>query len=289
MIDLSNFDEKTLFIIGNGFDAAHGVKSSYWDFYNWLSFHGYRDDVSYLERLFPQSVGNINLLWKDFEEAIGQYDANNIHNEFFQGVDNGLFNKDVQERVTERIKPFINKIPKYMKEWAENIDGMSNSKVFDGLNEKHKYLTFNYTLLLENNYQIPLCNICHIHGSVNDEKIIVGHNNKKDITLDYNNKSNTELSKRNIIELMNTNVKPVYELISKNINFFSSLNNVSKIIVVGHSLAKVDMPYFIEVANRVKSDSIWHFCWHTPKDEEIVMNFTKEIPFCKFIYRTHKI
>jgi hypothetical protein len=288
MINLSNFEENTLFIIGNGFDAAHGIKSSYWDFHNWLLENRYWEDVSYLERLFPLSDGNIHLLWKDFEEALGQYDADEIHNEFFQGVDNGQLNKDVQERVTERIKPFINRIPKYMKEWAENIKGLNYNKVFDGLNGKYKYLTFNYTLVLEKNYLIPPNHICHIHGSIKDEKIIVGHNHKKDLTYEYNYNTNTELSKRNITELMNTNVKPVNELISKNINFFSSLYDVTKIVVVGHSLSKVDIPYFIEVANRVNPNSIWHFCWHTAKDEELVNKLTWEDPFCRFINRKHK-
>lgn len=43
MIDLCDFEENTLFIIGNGFDAAHGIKSSYWDFHNWLYIHRYSD------------------------------------------------------------------------------------------------------------------------------------------------------------------------------------------------------------------------------------------------------
>lgn len=29
----------TLFIIGNGFDKAHGLKTSYWDFRNYLEKH----------------------------------------------------------------------------------------------------------------------------------------------------------------------------------------------------------------------------------------------------------
>lgn len=29
-------DNNTLFIIGNGFDLAHGIKSSYWNFREWL-------------------------------------------------------------------------------------------------------------------------------------------------------------------------------------------------------------------------------------------------------------
>jgi hypothetical protein len=291
MIDLTNFDEDTLFIIGNGFDMAHGIKSSYWDFRNWLIAHRYWDDVMNLEKLFPITDGGINMLWKDFEEAIGKYDPQKIHNEFFQGVDNG-FSKDVQVRVAERIKPFIKKIPSYMKEWAENMEGMySITKVYKGLEPSFKYLTFNYTLVLENLYLIPRNNVLHIHGSIHDDKIIVGHDNKKDPNEGYQYYSNVEISKRNIVELMNTNVKPIDDLISKNQDFFSSIYNVKKIVVVGHSLSRVDMPYFYKVADRVSPDCIWHFCWHTIEDlSYIKLTITNPTSFFnRFSCRMHKI
>ena len=289
MIDLTNFDENTLFIIGNGFDLAHGIKSSYWDFRNWLIGHNYWDDVMNLEKLFPISDGNVNLLWKEFEEALGQYDPERIHREFFQGVDNGLFRKDVQERVVERISPFIKKVPSYMKEWAENMEGIyTNTKVFDGLKLEYKYLTFNYTLVLENLYFIPKFNVLHTHGSIQDEKIIVGHDNKRDPYREYDDNSNREMSKRNIVELMNINYKPVNDLIRNNQQFFNSLLPVKRIIVVGHSLSKVDIPYFREIANRVSYDCVWHFCWHTSDDEVVIKELIARL-FYKFTCRMHKI
>ena len=290
MINLTNFDEKTLFIIGNGFDAAHGIQSSYKAFHDWLIAHRYMDDVICLEKIFPETESNNNLLWKEFEEAIGRYDAERIHDEFFQGIDKGLFDKYSQEKVVRRISPFINNIPYYMKEWAENMDGIYNfNKAFEGLKLDYKYLTFNYTLVLENRYNIPKWNICHIHGSVEDDKIIVGHNNKKDPTQEYDYNSNRELSKRNIVELMNTNVKPVDEIIQNNQNFFNSLWDVSRIVVVGHSLSPIDMPYFREVASKVRKDCVCHFCWHTPDDEALIKQLIKSEIFYRFTCRMHEI
>lgn len=290
MINLTNFDEKTLFIIGNGFDAAHGIQSSYKAFHDWLIAYRYSDDVDYLEKLFPKTVGNTNLLWKEFEEAIGQYDAEKIHNEFYQGIDKGLFDKYSQEKVVRRISPFIKNIPNYMKEWAENMNGIYYfDKAFDGLKLDYKYLTFNYTLVLENRYNIPKNNVCHIHGSIEDDKIIVGHNNRKDPTREYDDKTNRELSKRNIVELMNTNVKPVNELIKNNQYFFNSLCDVTRVVVVGHSLSVIDMPYFREVANKVSRDCVWHFCWHTRNDEALIRLLVKSETFYRFTCRMHEI
>lgn len=290
MINLTNFEERTLFIIGNGFDAAHGIQSGYGAFRDWLIAHRYMDDVIRLEKLFPETDGNNNLLWKEFEEAIGRYDAERIHCEFFQGVDKGVYDKNTQEKVVKRITPFVKNIPYYMKEWAENMDGIYTvNKVFEGLKPDCKYLTFNYTLVLENNYNIPKWNICHIHGSIEDDKIIVGHNNRKDPTYEYDHNTNREESKRKIIELMNTNVKPVDDLIMKKQSFFNSLWDVTRVVVVGHSLSVIDMPYFQEVARKVGRDCVWHFCWHTPKDETLLKELVKTNTFCNFICRMHKI
>ena len=75
MIDLTDFKEKALFIIGNGFDIAHGIKSSYNDYHDWLLRHQYHEFVAYMESLFPAIENGEQLLWKDFEEAIGIYDT----------------------------------------------------------------------------------------------------------------------------------------------------------------------------------------------------------------------
>lgn len=288
MIDFRIFDVNTLFIIGNGFDAAHGIKSSYWDFRDWLFFNNYSDEIIMFEKVFPLSDGNTNLLWKDFEMAIGQYNEEEIHDVFFKGVDNGQFDKDVQDRVAEYIKPFIVRIPKYMKEWARYMKDMNYNRVFEGLKPEFKYLTFNYTLVLETNYQIPSDNICHIHGCINDERIIVGHNNKKEVG-EYKGYSNREYSKRNIIELMNTNVKPVNDLIIEKQQFFSSLSDITRIIVFGHSLAEIDMPYFLQVASVVKKNCVWHFCWHTLDDRASVERFVHLPEFFGFTYTMHEI
>ena len=53
MINLTNNKEKTLFIIGNGFDIAHDIKSCYKDYHDWLLQHDYHEFVAYMESMFP--------------------------------------------------------------------------------------------------------------------------------------------------------------------------------------------------------------------------------------------
>ncbi len=288
MIDLTDFKERTLFIIGNGFDIAHGIKSSYKDYHNWLLQHGYHEFVAYMESIFPAIENGEQLLWKDFEEAIGRYNPREIHMKYFQGVDSYQYAKETQLRVTERIKPFVDMIPKTLIEWARDIDYPCSPK-YEGLTQDSKYLTFNYTKVLERVYGINQCKICHIHGCTEDEKIIVGHNHKRNPQDEDDNQLNIKMSRRNIVELMNKNEKPVMDIIKKNADFFNSLCNIQRIIVIGHSMGEVDIPYFEEISKRIKRDCIWHFYWHATDEQGRFYQLMHNEPFRGFTCRIHQI
>lgn len=287
MIDITDFKEKTLFIIGNGFDIAHDIKSSYKDFRDWLASSQYQDFISYLEEMFPLKNKNTPLLWKDFETAIGIYNPEEIHYRFFQGKDYGLYDENVQLRVVNRIKPFIDMIPVVMRDWAKDITYFNTSPVFRGLTPDSKYLSFNYTLVLEDCYHIPSQNICHIHGNIKDNRVVVGHNQRRFMQSEYKNQNNVEGSKSHIVELMNKNVKPVTDLINNNFYFFNSLNDIQKVFVYGHSLAQIDMPYFEEVASKVLPNCVWYFCCHNQEDENRVREIAYLPTFQGFSIHTH--
>ena len=290
MIDLTDFKEKALFIIGNGFDIAHGIKSSYNDYHDWLLRHQYHEFVAYMESLFPAIENGEQLLWKDFEEAIGIYDTMQIHMRYFQGVDSYQYAKETQLRVTERIKPFVEMIPKTLIEWARTVIGFSYpQKIYEGLTQDCKYLTFNYTKVLERVYGINSCNICHIHGCVEDDKIIVGHNHKRNPQDEDDNQLNIKMSRRNIVELMNKNEKPVMDIIKKNADFFNSLYDIQRIIVIGHSMGEVDIPYFEEILKHSNRDCIWHFYWHATDEQGRFYQLIHNEPFKGFFCRIHQI
>jgi len=289
MINLTAFKEKTLFIIGNGFDIAHDIKSCYKDYHNWLLQHQYYEFVTYMESLFPTIKDGKLLLWKDFEEAIGIYDTMQIHMKYFQGVDSYQYAKETQLKVTERIKPFVDMIPKTLIEWARNIIGFPCPPIYEGLTQDCKYLTFNYTLVLERIYGINPENICHIHGCINNDKIIVGHNHKINPQDEDDNQLNIKMSRRNIVELMNKNEKPVMDIIQKNTVFFNSLYDIQRIIVIGHSMAEVDMPYFEEISKHVSRDCIWHFYWHAIDEQGKFYQLIHNEPFRNFVCRIHQI
>ena len=69
-----NTHSHSLYIIGNGFDLAHGMKTSWQDFYDWLKSNGYNPLITFCENNFSLETD----LWQDFEKALGEYDLNSI-------------------------------------------------------------------------------------------------------------------------------------------------------------------------------------------------------------------
>lgn len=69
--------QDTLYIIGNGFDIAHGLKTTYNDFKNWLEKLGFRSFVKRMETLYPE-VKNGNGEWSDIETALGHFTMEDV-------------------------------------------------------------------------------------------------------------------------------------------------------------------------------------------------------------------
>ena len=63
-IVIGNKINKILYIVGNGFDIHHGVKSRYSDFKDYVQANG-SDLYDTLEKYF-----NTDELWSDFEETL---------------------------------------------------------------------------------------------------------------------------------------------------------------------------------------------------------------------------
>ena len=151
------------------------------------------------------------------------------------------------------------------------------------LSKKSFYLTFNYTLLLEEVYYIPLGQIMHIHGCLKDNSpLITGHGeDKQEDNTDYGS-INIEESLRLISQEMYKLKKPVKDIITQHQPFFDSLKEITHVIVFGQSLSKIDMPYFCKILCNVQDNTKWYFIVYddTAKDnyKRIVNNFIDDCP-----------
>ncbi len=173
--DLKNHESTTLYIIGNGFDLHHGLPTSYQDFHQWLRDMKYNDFIAKMEELFPLESKGEKMLWYDFETALGEYDIDEIYTKYTPDYTTRNI-KDAELFAKRAIEPTISVIKLRFLEWSQsiNLNEYKATPIIE-LPRNSLYMTFNYTLTLENLYHLPANQILHIHKSVEDKEVIVGN------------------------------------------------------------------------------------------------------------------
>ena len=143
------------------------------------------------------------------------------------------------------------------------------------------YLTFNYTETLESVYSIPESNILHIHGCrLFDEQYIIGHNNYRNPNDAYNDESEMPYKQdtwSKIIGWMNGLFKDTTAIISKNQSFFERLSNIEYVVVYGHSLNEVDLPYMKEIVRHIGTEKQWYISQYNAKDSRKIDAFIRKL------------
>ena len=116
-------------------------------------------------------------------------------------------------------------------------------------NDKLAYLTFFLKDETKGNWRLPI----RYHAVENAEERLEGYYRK--------------------------NFKNTAAIIDRHRGFFSSLSDIKKITVIGHSLSDVDMPYLKQIANSLKDrkSTHWEFSYHTEKDKEFIERFCKKM------------
>lgn len=64
------------------------------------------------------------------------------------------------------------------------------------------------------------------------------------------------------------NKKKVSDILYFNSDYWNSLVNVDKVVVYGHSLANVDLPYFKKIVNSVQKNAEWFISIFYQNSEE---------------------
>jgi hypothetical protein len=273
---LKDAERNTLFILGNGFDLYHDALTKYKHFCCWLKLNGAEDFVTEMQQVFHMLDGKADSLWSNFEKALGCYNIDKIYSYYYKNPDDSLgVNKYeiASNKVVDNVRRLCCKISPEMKKWASQISLNGIEQKFE-LSPQSWYLTFNYTKLLEDIYGIPMGHICHIHGCIDDsEEIITGHD-QSFIQPNYNAQSDEEeRAKEKIKDLLYTYYKDQKKQIDKNETFFLSLPEIKHIVVIGHSLADIDLGYFGKVLSLTNKNTIWHFSYYSEDDKKHVDKF----------------
>lgn len=177
---------KSIYVIGNGFDLYHKLKTSYKDFQFFLQNNIDKfpkiSNWSILDLFSQLETGGIDL-WTNFEEALGETDFSELVTfyDFYGGSDLDEREGDRQTEIARYLgedleeltnKRFYNAIAFAMNQWLEKVyHKCSPVTIYNKLlnNVTDTFITFNYTSTLEDIYQIPSESILHIHGQTHWE------------------------------------------------------------------------------------------------------------------------
>lgn len=254
-----------LYIIGNGFDLYHGLRTSYEDF---------RDDYvknkcsvlwNDLLEIYGDTPQNDNLWWKDFENMLGKVDYECL-SKSRNGEALGIM------KVGNLMK---GKLPPLFGDWIKAVDrrtDLNRIKYLDDIKSVSLFFTFNYTMLLEKAYGVKDEHIWHIHGSImHPDDIVVGHDADRSQLVKYTqeyNKCQQRISPSyadNINQEALNGAKKVRNRIYLQEDKFYKYCDIKHFVAMGFSFNDIDMPYIEKIisVNKNISDTDWTLYWHT--------------------------
>ena len=264
-----------LFIIGNGFDIGHGLPTGYWDFRTFLDLV-YPEFLRSFEEhydIYPgmSAEAKKKTLWSRFESNLANIDEDTII-EIGTSIELDLESGDVgiedtlYSYFTDEYQ-YIEKLAGYLKQWVRSIkirDCLPRTSLIDK-NNRDLFLTFNYTAVLENVYGITPGNIVHIHGSLRDytHDPVLGHSNKERLQKIRNRITEAEKvfdeKECSICRVVNDYYGRTFKDTSRYSVYLSHFaeKDISDIIVIGHSLDGIDMPYFSIIDSNTGKNRMW--------------------------------
>ncbi|MDP1815420.1 MAG: bacteriophage abortive infection AbiH family protein [Leadbetterella sp.] len=283
-----------IYIIGNGFDLHHDLKTKYSNFATYLEANN-KDLYDILKNhiSFPQSDPD---LWSNFEENLANLDVDeilsdnsyvlpNYASDDFREGDRYLF-PDIMDEYFEKLKKLIEEFQGFI----QNVEYLMISEELKiELESDSFFLTFNYTNTLERLYKIDKKNILYIHNSAfyGSGRIILGHGmdpkhfqeqlqeppDDVDIddyekwyqeNVDYEYSYNT--GEENLMRYFEATFKPTKEIINSHSSFFSSINKYKEVFILGHSLSNIDLPYFEEIFKNSSPNTEWRVSYYNGEE-----------------------
>ncbi|MFB5744216.1 bacteriophage abortive infection AbiH family protein [Cedecea sp. S5-13] len=260
-----------LYVIGNGFDLWHNLPTRYKDFYDYA-----KNTLDEFDNYYCFDLNN-DKPWYDFENALGAFDADaflDFHNEIDAMADDfrPSFIYGLEDEITEQTNAHVSTIKETFTNWINQLDISQVEKKMT-FTKDSSFITFNYTSTLQSVYEIDDQRILHIHGSAEMlDDLIFGHGDdiNEPPEFDDNGDSNRHIfsdaqsiSRYPLYALK----KPVSNILKKNEEYFLQLGDIHEIVIIGHSLNKIDQPYFRRIAIKLEN-SLWKICIYHKDGQE---------------------
>lgn len=264
-----------LYIIGNGLDIAHHMKTSYQDFFQY--YLSLSTDDKHILAMKKDIDSHRYETWADLEIGMGLYSSQCYEKEvFLKCLD------DIKTNLKEYLSKESDKIPYY---GISSRSGFINPGLFLDPEPRDTYdrwirgfqsgtvidvMTFNYTSTLEYllgfkgapiglNGTIQLRSIQHVHGTL-ENMMVMGVNDTSQI-------SNTNF--KTDLDVKEDFVKPEYNdacMNNKNAICEMLINNADLIVFYGTSLGKSDDKWWKLIGQRMGTDK-YPLLVYLPYDE----------------------
>lgn len=276
---------KTLYIIGNGFDRHFNLKTSVDDYINCLK----QLNSNILNMNGFELFNNYGVNWGDYEQSLSKIDLFDIENNFISYPDylsdherdreDCIWNMNavLDEFNTIKNQALCNMI----KNANEDIEKFSiNRDKFNQLCDADAIISFNYTSTLEKLFILKEdVKVLHIHGCYENDSnnMIFGY--KKSI-IDYKKRFANNIDDYDYyVETQKENIYKFYLNLQKKIQidilseFLSKINDIDKIIVLGHSMSEVDLEY-MEYIHSTYKNARWYISYYEDSDR-VINNISK--------------
>lgn len=281
-----------LYIIGNGFDLHHGLRTSYNYYRDFLlekssgvvrdfeSFGYFLNEYDENEKLWSNLEKSLHFDYSEFAYHLVQDFYPDMNDESDSRWDNIYVESDVE---TEFAYKFVGE---YFYEWIEGESQRDTCADLE-LDKDGIYLSFNYTDTLTRIYEIKPENILHIHGSIGERENGLEFGSienvyqqcEDDLVKEYENDdfygASIESAVKKLVEvtkITSKNIKQNYDRLSE----FLHGHNINEIIIMGHSISdsEYDNGYYEDVIIPfVASDTSWKIYWYDEENKDKILSF----------------
>jgi len=306
-----------LFIVGNGFDLALGLKTSYRDFVEWYIKQIKRPEdqrISNFKNNIKNDIGaNINS-WADLEIKLGEY--TNLYKK--DEADDFLFiYRDMKEKLNEYIKnqesmvdlsdsdAIVDALSQFLLGFYREFPTNTRNLLVNTLekrqaNIQYNFVTFNYTQTLEDclnllptpfgergNYTDTLGSVLHLHGEI-DKAPLIGVDSDSQILNDAF-RSDKRIMRALVKPLMNKEMQENVE-----IKAHTLINASNVICLFGTSLGDSDISWWVKIGEWLKASAsrrlivFWysaeplstlHYDIKLTEEDNVRMHFIKKAGF----------
>lgn len=287
-----------LYLVGNGFDLAQNLKTSYQHFYQYLSEQGPTNAIE--AKMLEQIKGQEHEKWSDLECALGKFtkeitDKDKFEDFYYELCDklrsylidqttNYESNKALTDKyIKDLVRPDIYLTPREQSNYKNFLYSFTDTRHIN-------IISFNYTdtidkcldvnnsnrVLPNNGITYELGQIVKIHGTLGTPYLIMGVNDESQI-------DNTEFAKdEDVLDYM---VKPRsnYEIGSRIEERAANLiDSANLIVTMGLSFGNTDKVWWQTIGKRLNNSSkvhvlIFSFLRDLPKDERRKFKIKREI------------